>query len=116
MVSPLRPLLARCSRRIGHHPSDEFLHGRATLRRRGGKQIFDPPGFSPSVCTSPWANPLQKLSRAAFPGLTGLAEQASARSPAVLMLRLTGGVLGGAATAGTAQVNAKMMIGRMSGP
>ena len=41
-----------------------------------GKQIFDPPGFSRSVCTTPWANPLQKLSRATFLGLVGLAEQA----------------------------------------
>jgi hypothetical protein len=29
------------------------------------------------------------------------------------MLILTGGALGGAATAGNAQVNARMMIGRM---
>src|ERR1700761_5552534 len=79
-----------------------------------GKQIFDPPEFSRSVCTTPWANPLQKLSRATLPGLVGLAEQATARSPAVLMLILTGGALGGgAATAGTAQVNARMMIGRI---
>ena len=49
-----------------------------------GKQIFDPPEFSRSVCTTPWANPLQKLSRATLPGLVGLAEQATARSPAVL--------------------------------
>ena len=78
-----------------------------------GRQIFDPSGFSRSVCTTPWANPLQKFSRAALLGLTGLAEQATARSPAVLMLILTGGALGGAAIAGTAQVNARMMIGRM---
>jgi hypothetical protein len=78
-----------------------------------GRQIFDPPGFKRSVWTTPWANPLQKLSRAALPGLTGLAEQATARSPAVLMLILTGGAFGGAAAAGNAQVNAKMMIGRM---
>ena len=69
-----------------------------------GRQIFDSPEFRRSVCTTPWANPLQKLSRAALPGLAGLAEQATARSPAVLMLILTGGALGGgAATAGTAQ-------------
>jgi hypothetical protein len=79
-----------------------------------GRQIFDPPEFSCSVCTTPWANPLQKLSRAALPGLTGLAEQVTARSPAVLMLILAGGAwAGGAATAGIAQVIAKMMIGRM---
>jgi hypothetical protein len=56
---------------------------------------------------------LQKLSRAALAGLIGFAEQASARSPADLMLRLTGGAFGGAATAGTAQVKAKMMIDRI---
>ena len=99
---------------IGHHPGDEFLHCLAAFGRAGvGRQIFDPSGFSRSVCTTPWANPLQKFSRAALLGLTGLAEQATARSPAVLMLILTGGALGGAAIAGTAQVNARMMIGRM---
>jgi hypothetical protein len=78
-----------------------------------GRQIFDPPGFSRSVCRTPWANPLQKFSRAELPGLTGLAEQATARSPAVLVLILTGAALGGAAAAGTAHINARMMIGRM---
>src|SRR5215471_7507260 len=78
-----------------------------------GRQILDPSEFSRSVSTTPWANPLQKLSRAALPGLTGLAEQATARSAADLMLRLTCGALGGAATAGIAQVNARMMIHRI---
>lgn len=76
------------------------------------RQIFDPPGFSRSVCTTPCANPLQKLSKAALPGLSGLAEQATARSPAVMSI-LTAGAWGGAAIAGTAQVNARTMIGRM---
>jgi hypothetical protein len=63
------------------------------------RQIFDPPAFSSSVCTTPWASPLQKLSRAALP---------------VLMLILTSGALGGgAATAGTAQADARMMISRL---
>ena len=101
---------------IGHYPTDQLLHGLAALgcRCRTGLANLRSPEFSCSVCTTPWANPLQKLSRAALPGLTGLAEQATARSPTVLMLILTGGALaGGAATAGIAQVIAKMMIGRM---
>ena len=59
------------------------------------RQIFDPPAFSSSVCTTPWASP---LSRAALPGL----------------MILTGGALGGrAATVGTAQADARMMISRL---
>src|SRR5215472_916440 len=54
-----------------------------------GKQIFDiPPEFC-SVCTTPWANPLQKFCRPTLARLFGLAVQARAKSLAVLMLKLT---------------------------
>src|ERR1700756_3378535 len=75
-----------------------------------GMQTLLPLGFCCSVCSTPCAKPLQKLIRAKFVRLVGLAVQASARSPAVLMLILTGGVFvcgAGAAIADDAQKRAK---------
>jgi hypothetical protein len=63
----------------------------------------------------PCANPLQKFSRAKLVLLVGLTVQASARSPAVLMLMLTGVALGAlagtAASVGKAHTIAKQKIG-----
>lgn len=108
MKPALAPSFLRSASAITHSTNAFMVSLR--LGAGVGRQIFDLPGFSRSVCTTPWANPLQKLSSAALPGLTGLAEQASARSPAVLVLMLTGGALGGAAIAGAAQVSASKMI------
>jgi hypothetical protein len=63
----------------------------------------------------PCANPLQKFRRAKLVSLVGLTVQASARSPAVLMLMLTGVALGAsagaAASVGKAHTIAKQQIG-----
>jgi hypothetical protein len=76
-------------------------------------QIFAPLEFWLFVCSVPWANPLQKFSRAKLLLLLGVTVQASARSPAVLILILTGAALG--ALVGAAACVDKVQTTAMSG-